>query len=477
MITTTHARLVCVLLLCALEETVLSQRGHCTGNQCFAFFQIPKDFAGAEKSCKDWGGELSPNLEPFFKILGTVPTGRYWIDLQSPDRSAKEALQRCPSIFVSNNTLQWEPCRSNLTGFLCQYQIQESCSQLPTGSDIQVKYTAPMNFEVDNSETFPLGTVAEAQKVGTRYLDTKYVCYSTSWLQAPWFCEVFLGGCEHNCNSKTQTCTCPAGKTLHPNNISCSEGMCEENPCTREGEQCLITPGGFECICKDGYENEDGVCVNVTICFDCEHTCEKFDGVYKCVCKKGFRVSPHNPLKCELLCTERDCYNTCISGENGKYHCFCANGYIEDIKNNTPYCTDIDECESWHCDQGCENLFGGFRCSCFEGYNMDQVKKVCVPIEHDNDGSGSPPPYPTSADSIVVSVPTFIKTGSVLGITVFMALCALLLFFLIRKVTKHSCKFKVSQFKHPDIDIFYLQQVTAETYKRLSFDKQSRNDS
>ncbi|KAI9517257.1 hypothetical protein NQZ68_008517 [Dissostichus eleginoides] len=467
-------RLFCALLLCALQETVLSQRGHCTGNQCFAFFQSPLDFPGAEKSCRNFDGQLlSSDSAHLLKILKAAPTGRYWFDQKKNFRSAGEALQMCPSISVSNSSVLWEPCGGSLSGFLCQYPIQEPCSEVPAGTDIQVKYT----MEVDDSEKFPQGTIAEAGKVGAKYLDSKYVCFLKNWMQAPWTCEVFQGGCEHNCSRTTHRCTCPLGKTLHHNNISCEEGMCEENPCAREGEQCQITPGGFKCVCKEGFEKEDGVCVNVTICEQCEHMdCKKFNGVYECVCKEGFSVSPLDPTRCEVICKERDCKATCIKIEKDEPQCFCPDGYISDMKDDNPFCTDINECDSGQCDQECENLFGGFRCLCSAGYYMDQEKNKCVPIEEEDEGSGSHLPYPTPAGSHPASVPTYIKTGSVLGITLFMALCAVLLFFLIRNAVKRCGKFELSTFKHPDIDIFYLQQVTTETYKRLSFDKQFKND-
>ncbi|KAF3849520.1 hypothetical protein F7725_019239 [Dissostichus mawsoni] len=376
-------RLFCALLLCALQETVLSQHGHCTGNQCFAFFQSPLDFPGAEKSCRDFDGQLlSSDSAHFLKILKAAPTGRYWFDQKKTFRSPGKALQMCPSISVSNSSVLWEPCGGSLSGFLCQYPIKEICSEVPAGTDIQ-------------------------------------------------------GGCEHNCSPTTHRCTCPLGKTLHHNNISCEEGMCEENPCALEGEQCQITPGGFKCVCKEGFEKEDGVCVNVTICEQCEHMdCKKFNGVYECVCKEGFSVSLLDPTRCEVICKERDCKATCIEIDTSQ--CFCPDGYISDMKDNKPFCTDINECDSGQCDQECENLFGGFRCLCSAGYNMDQEKnKRGWGIRL---SSSVPDPRRFSPGS----VPTYIKTGSVLGITLFMALCAVLLFFLIRNAIKRCGKFELS---------------------------------
>ncbi|XP_044026284.1 thrombomodulin-like [Siniperca chuatsi] len=528
MIPTTKALLICVVFLCGLEETVLSQRGHCTGTQCFALYQEPEDFPGAQKSCDGRGGQLFVfSLEHVEKILRSPPgglSGSYWLKLDRTDRTTEEVAtgtQFCSAISGRNFTVLWVPCHENLNGFLCQYTFDEPCSGLQAGGGARVKYTLHMDVEVSDSETFPPGTIALAEKAGGKYPDSKHVCFQSKWLRAPWKCEVLQGGCEHNCSSTLQTCTCPAGQTLHPNNINCATDPCadcphecqqegdtyvckcstgyrlapdgkrcvdvneckEENPCTGEGEECENTKGGFECRCKDGFIEEGGVCVDITICDNCEHLlCEKPKGVYECTCRTGFRVSAKDPTKCELNCTDIDCPATCISANhtNNMLDCYCPEGYIQDIKNNTPFCTDINECEiEKQCDHKCENVFGGYRCLCNEGFELHN-EYMCVPIEEDkeeDDGSGSAPPFPTAISVEPAAVPSYIKTGSILGITVFTSLCAALLFLLIRKTIKRCGNFKLPSFKHPDIDIFYLQQVTTETYKRLSFDKQFKNDS
>lgn len=526
MIPTANSLLICALFLCGLEETVLSQRGHCTGNQCFALIQEPDDFPGAQKSCKDFGGQLLVfDPEHVAKILSGL-SGSYWLD--STGRATQEAaagLQNCSSVSVSMEgdvKVLSAPCSENLSGFLCQRPFEEACSGLQAGGGEQVKYTAYMGFEMNDLETFPQGTFAVAEKVGGKYPESKHVCFSSVWVPAPWSCEVLRGGCEHNCSSTTGTCICPAGMYLHPNSISCMADPCadcahecrpvgdtyvcecrkgyrlaqdrrscvdvneckEDNPCTGEDEECVNTQGGFECRCKDGFEEEDGVCVDIRICEKCEHMqCDKFNGVYECVCRKGFRVSAKDPTKCELNCTERDCPAKCIPNpekeKKGMFQCFCPEGYIQDVKNNTPFCTDINECDiEKQCEHKCENLFGGFRCLCDEGFKLqDEYRCESIEEEGEVDGSGSPPPYPTAASAHPSTVAPYIKTGSVLGITVFMALCATLLYFLVRNAAKRCGTFHLSSFKHPDIDIFYLQQVTTETYKRLSFDKQFKNDS
>ncbi|XP_054474642.1 thrombomodulin-like [Anoplopoma fimbria] len=475
----TPALLVCALVLCGLEDQVRSQRGLCAGNQCFAFFKEPEDFPGAQKSCKDSGGQmytLSP--EHVHDIVNV--SGIYWVELSSAEQPEEEALHSCPSISVSGGkiTLQREPCLHTRNGFLCQYTFEQPCSRVQTRPGEQVTYTTPMDFKVDDSETFPPGTIAVTVKVGGTYAELRQVCVSKGWMKAPWSCEVLGGGCDHNCNAETKTCVCPPGKVLHRNNISCTEDPCEENPCTGEGEECENTREGFQCTCRDNFIKEDGACVDNSICQMCEHMiCVKLDGVYQCRCTKGFKVAD-NPTKCEMICQGKDCPAKC--NVNGT--CYCPYGYITDVRdgNGSPtVCTDINECDMGQCEHKCENLFGSYRCSCNKGFELHRDGNTCVSIvEVEEDGSGSTPrPYPTTAGAHPAAVPSYIKTGSVLGITVFMALCAALLFLLGRNALKHCGSFQLSSFKHPDINIFYLQQVTSETYKRLSLDKQLKSES
>lgn len=516
-----HPLLVFVVFLYRLEETVLSQYGHCTGNRCFALFQDSADFPAAQNRCKDSGGLLLKfnwaDLETLFSSGSRGFGGSYWLK----HAEGPLALQNCSSISVSagrNVTLTWVPCAKNLDGFLCQYLFNESCGELKADKGARVTYVAHMGFDVWESQTFPLGTIALVEQVGAKHPDSKSVCFSNDWLRAPWNCEVMNGGCEHSCDATTRTCTCPTGQTLHPNKLTCAtdrqsqqEGgnyarkcsrgyrlaldqkTCvdvneceEEDPCVGLGEECKNTRGSYECRCRDGFEEEDGACVNISICFECEHMlCNKSNGVYRCECRQGYMVSPHDLTKCERYCDEEECPATCIRNVDNKkqdmLQCFCPDGYILDIRDNSTVCTDINECENGNqCGHTCENLFGGYRCFCDEGYRLEGGYK-CFPIQAGEDGeeegSGTTPLRPTTASPQPVGVPPYVKAGSLMGITVFLLLSAALLFFLLHNTMKRCGRFNLTPLKHPNIDIFYLQQVTTETYKRLSFDKQSKNDS
>uniref|UniRef100_A0A3Q3L7Q3 Thrombomodulin-like n=1 Tax=Mastacembelus armatus TaxID=205130 RepID=A0A3Q3L7Q3_9TELE len=238
---------------------------------------------------------------------------------------------------------------------------------------------------------FQAGTVAVVQKVGGEYPDSKHVCVERKWMRAPWKCEVMRGGCEHTCSSATDTCLCPAKQTLHPNNITCTK-----EPCA-----------------------------------DCEHECQLEGDSYVCKCIRGYRQTGDR----------KSCVDINECEDDDRYQCYCPKGYVEDVRNNTTFCTDINECEiEKQCDHTCENLFGGYRCLCDEGFTL-QKGYMCVPDEEVGEESGSSPPYPTQAPVYPAAMPPYIKTGSVLGITVFMMLCAALLYFLVRHISRRCGKF------------------------------------
>lgn len=512
-----------------MEEATLAQRARCAGNQCFALFQDPNDFFSAKSSCKGSEGQLFVlSLDQADERLNNVTgslSGRYWLSGGAGTTAeAGPGQQRCSYVSVTTGggrSLSWTLCSDRLDGYLCEYAFETPCGRLQPSGGAHVKYVTHMGFEVSDSETFPPGTVAVAEKAGGKYPDSKHVCFEFNWLPAPWRCEVLNGGCEQSCNEATHTCVCPARETLHPNNFTCTKKPCadcahecqrdgdsyvcrcpegyrhaqdrgscvdvdeckEKDPCAGVGEECVNTQGGFQCRCRDDFEEEDGACVDVAICDKCEHMrCEKFSGVYRCVCRAGFRVSPGDPTKCEQACAERECPAKCIADPDTKEdmeQCFCPEGYIHDIRDDALICTDIDECDlEKQCDHKCENFFGGFRCLCDEGYELED-DYTCLPTEEERDveGSGLSSTYRTPVGAQPAAVPSYVKTGSVLGIAVFVLLCAGLLWFLVRNMTKRCGKFDLYSLKGPDIDIFYLQQVTTDTYKRLSFDKQVKNES
>lgn len=510
-----------LLLLCGLNGVLLSRTGRCSGDLCV--FRSVLDFPGAEKECRSSNGQLvrfgseEQILDRLRSLSGS--TGTFW--LRKADRKSEEAaagFRSCPAVSAGLNvSVEWKSCSDQLSGFLCEFG--DVCGRTQSSGGGQVTYTTYGGFTVTGSGPFPAGTTAEERDGGGGAPASKQICFSSRWMEAPWSCEILDGGCEFGCDRETNTCTCPEGRVLHPNQVSCSEDPCascelgcvqvggrsecrcgegfrldrdgrtcvdineceDQDPCAAEGQECENFRGGFRCVCGEDFVWEDGGCVNVSICSLCEHmNCQKIRGVYRCVCRGGFRVSAEDPTKCEHHCSDRDCPARCEKNpeqeKKDMQQCFCPEGYILDIRDGTSTCTDINECESQAmCQHRCENLFGGFRCLCHEGFQL-QGESRCVPLEEPGEdeegGSGSTESFLPAASRPSGPLPSYIKAGSILGITVFLLLLLVLLCFLVRNAVRRCGKFELPPLKRTDINIFYLQQVTTETYKRLSSDLQ-----
>ncbi|KAM7376694.1 hypothetical protein PAMP_006407 [Pampus punctatissimus] len=94
----------------------------------------------------------------------------------------------------------------------------------------------------------------------------------------------------------------------------------------------------------------------------CEHICTDVNGGYICSCFKGYIPDSKDPKQCKMHCAEQKCPVICDT--NTDNICFCPEGFIR----NEKFCEDIDECSMQECQQQCKNTFGGFSCSCKEGF-------------------------------------------------------------------------------------------------------------
>ncbi|XP_040273238.1 sushi domain-containing protein 1 isoform X2 [Bufo bufo] len=189
-----------------------------------------------------------------------------------------------------------------------------------------------------------------------------------------------------------------------------------------EHTACHNTHGSYYCICLKGYlpsnnhenfiPNDGTFCVDLDECEDPDicgvnAKCKNIPGSYECYCKEGFGLQngsgPFQANGAQSLCKEVDCgpppsrlnsamilstkttfgsqvTYTCTSGfgpDHGVSTSVCTASGI--WKGATVSCTDIDECEvSETCgiNSVCKNLPGSFKCSCKEGYKLQNSKNT-----------------------------------------------------------------------------------------------------
>lgn len=542
-------RLLAIVVAVALGRTggVQTSRSYCIGTGCFTVSQQPADFDAAKSGCERLGGHLmtvrsSVSQDVLLMVLGNV-SGRFWIGLHLPTGCPDPSTELNGFRWVTGDTqtdftnwprtldtncsssscvsvssaddFKWtrEPCVAVAAGFLCEFTFEGSCAGLKAGPGETLNYSTPIGIQGEDLLSLPPGSVAVRLPS-----ETKYVCFSGRWIQAPWTCDVLEGGCEYKCTPDPEhepVCYCPAGQTIHPGNkVTCEEikadpcaslrcahacyqdeergayacacwqgfrlaedgrSCVDFNDCTDarqcpgENSRCVNTAGGFECVCEDGYTDSGGVCVDVNECVSapCEHICENVQGGYTCACYSGYKEDPVEPHRCLLHCGEEACPAQC--DPNDQYLCYCPNGYIlEESESTTTMCIDIDECAMFFCDQGCENTYGGYVCSCQPGYELENAG-VCVKTEEepDTEGSGAPsaPPSITAAPPHPdpTSQPSGLTVGGVVGIVVGALLFLALVVFLACRVLCGGRKTEGEDgVKAPEDEGHTLQPVTSD---------------
>lgn len=383
---------------------------------------------------------------------------------------------RC--VTVSSNNFQWvqDSCEERVAGFVCEHSFQDPCASLTVGVGESVYYVTPFGFGTDDALSLPPGTMAVRMPV-----ESKHVCYAQKWLEAPWTCEIREGGCEHKCTTDPDhgpVCYCPPGQTVNPDNrvtcepaaddpclamrcqhacyndgeshvCTCDPGYvlaqdgracvdfddcADERQCSGDNYKCVNVPGGFECVCKDGYrQNGNGQCLDVNECVSapCEHLCDNTPGGYTCSCYDGYKTHPESPHKCQLFCGAEMCEAEC--DPNDRFQCYCPDGYVSEERQDRTVCWDIDECESNFCEQDCQNTYGSYVCHCHPGHALVDGWR-CVKDEDDAgwEGSGTAPtatPLPPTVEP--TRKPSGVSAGALVGIIVCTVIFILVVVFLI----------------------------------------------
>ena len=88
----------------------------------------------------------------------------------------------------------------------------------------------------------------------------------------------------------------------------------------------------------------------------CDHTCTNFNGSYSCACDNGYTLHNDN--------------HSCF----GKY----TNHLFYGLNNNN--FADINECttDNGDCEHSCVNIDGSYKCTCDNGYMLDNNYKNCT---------------------------------------------------------------------------------------------------
>lgn len=220
------------------------------------------------------------------------------------------------------------------------------------------------------------------------------------------FCELDTNECEdlglcqspEVCTNTLGSYRCDCENGYQRNKVT---GLCEyhsacsswaRNTC-RLDEECIDTPGGYTCVCGAGFRRVNGTCEDLDECSEmihgCHHDCVNTEGSYRCSCKVGYSLQLDgktclaqalNPCRSTPqwnFCDHN--YGGCTVDVGDNPVCFCRTGYSSVQKDNFTLCNDIQEC--WMgvsgCSHGCENTWGGFTCTCPQGYTLDTDRKIC----------------------------------------------------------------------------------------------------
>ncbi|XP_044183023.1 fibrillin-1-like isoform X2 [Acropora millepora] len=204
------------------------------------------------------------------------------------------------------------------------------------------------------------------------------------------------GGCSHNCSlvKGARVCSCPEGHRIIYDKRRCT-GI---NSCYFMGNKCPyyrglqcrdLVNGTGKCVCRKGFKEKDGKCIDINECQDAPDrcgpgTCRNYRGSYSCDCQPGFRQNNTVQPTCvdinECASVKNACDHECINTE-GSYNCSCGSGYT--LENDNKTCRDINECD--HADKSCGNAScintpGSFECHCPHGYEFDDEIPACKDV-------------------------------------------------------------------------------------------------
>uniref|UniRef100_A0A3Q1JSX5 Signal peptide, CUB and EGF-like domain-containing protein 2 n=1 Tax=Anabas testudineus TaxID=64144 RepID=A0A3Q1JSX5_ANATE len=127
------------------------------------------------------------------------------------------------------------------------------------------------------------------------------------------------------------------------------------------------------------------VCTDIDECAeasdDChiDALCQNTPKSYNCICKPGYQG---DGKECEDMDECDDDYNggcvhECINIP-GNYRCTCYDGFMLDDDGHN--CLDVDECadNNGGCQQDCVNVMGSYECHCRDGFFLSDNQHTCI---------------------------------------------------------------------------------------------------
>uniref|UniRef100_A0A672J473 EGF-like domain-containing protein n=1 Tax=Salarias fasciatus TaxID=181472 RepID=A0A672J473_SALFA len=154
--------------------------------------------------------------------------------------------------------------------------------------------------------------------------------------------------------------TCPSGRCIHQVWLCDGEDDCEDNA---DEKGCGVHfPHNVQCYPGEWPCPSSGLCIPIERLCDGTAHCPEGEDETNTTAGRNCSI-----WKCASLSCEHHCH---ASPDGGT--CSCPSGYIVN-SNNSRSCIDFDDCSMWGvCDQLCEDRIGSHRCSCREGYTLEQ---------------------------------------------------------------------------------------------------------
>uniref|UniRef100_A0AAY4CA91 Thrombomodulin n=1 Tax=Denticeps clupeoides TaxID=299321 RepID=A0AAY4CA91_9TELE len=197
---------------------------------------------------------------------------------------------------------------------------------------------------------------------------------------------------------------------------------------------------------------------------DCEHvcTCVNTDGGYRCECMPGYTLARDRGT-CELHCPAAECPAVCDVNDDSQ--CECPHGFLLDVRPREKVCVDIDECDMFFCEQGCDNSYGGYACWCRAGYEL-VAEYRCVPGPDDDaaDVTATPSAAPATERPPARSP----------GRAVAVAVCAAVAVLVVALIARHVVKRRRT--RALAVDACVLSQVASDKHDMPSSGRRFKAD-